>query len=42
MVNNVKLTLPNKVIIKVFETYNFASLLSVLYFAPTRRQVLGN
>ena len=36
MFNNVKLMLANKVIIKVFETYNSALFLSVLHFARTQ------
>lgn len=36
MVNSVKLMLANKVIIKVFETYNSALFLSVLHFAHTQ------
>lgn len=39
---NVKLTWASKFIIEVFETFNFASFLSALYFARTLSQLLGN
>lgn len=42
LIVNVKLTWTSKFIIQAFETFDFASFLSALYFARTLSQLLGN